>query len=203
MESESPIGTFYIIDHKSPDLLAKDGDRVIRFASKQSALDCIKEFTSASGYDIKTNPTGISPGGIEEKEFMARTPKANADAVKAAAVADKRIGGKGGVKAAAKTADANKQLAAATGRKIGRPAKEPSEKAERLSASTGIKSVANRTGTMAHMFRDLIANQSKLKLTDEAIHEKVEAHFSKKIPSNAVAHYRADVEKRVAAGAAI
>ncbi len=131
---------------------------------------------------------------------MARSPKANAAAVKAAAVADKRIGGKGGVKAAAKTADADKQMAAATGRKNGKTAPAT---AERLPAATGIKSVANRTGTMAHMFRDLIAGQPKNKLSDEKIHEMVEAQFNKKIPSNAVAHYRADVEKRQAAGAAI
>lgn len=130
---------------------------------------------------------------------MARTSKANAAAAKSADTADKSIG-KRGVKATAKTADADKQLAVATGRKNG---KAVLSDAERLPASTGMKSVAGRKGTMASIFREMIAGQPKSKLTDEQIHEKIEEQFGKKIASNAVAHYRADVERRQAAGVAI
>lgn len=201
LASVTPTDTYYIVDHSRPELILKDDDRTVRFDDKISAERWIKSFTSPEGSGNMINPIGTSPDGLEENDTMARSPKANAAAVKAATEADKVIGGKRGVKAAAKTADADKQLAAATGKKNG--AKVPAPAPERVPAATGLKSVAGRKGTMASVFRELIAGQPKNKLTDEAIHEKVEAQFSKKIPSNAVAHYRADVEKRVAAGVAI
>lgn len=188
MESFTPKGTFYIADHEKNDLLlrvAGSGSDVRRFASIKDAEDCIQAFTNGVSPVKRTNPGAVPEEDMQESSDMARTPKANTAALKAADVADKKIG----TKAAAKKADADKQMKEA--------AKE--SKAEKVNG-TKVAVEASKKVTIASMFRDLIAKPGKL--TDEQIHAQVEAAFGKKIAKNAVSHYRADLERRRAAGKA-
>jgi hypothetical protein len=180
-------GTYYIADHARDDLLmrvAGPGSDVLRFSLKADAEERIKGFTNTG--DQFTEPSGDATPDQHEKDSddMARTPKTNGAAMKAANAADKALDTKPvGKKAAAKATDAAAQMAAVkkeakkNGKAVVAAAPEPARKGRGL--STG--------GTMSSMFRDLIMEGKK---TDAVIHSTVEQAFGKKIPKNAVTHYR-------------
>lgn len=197
MESFTPKGTFYIADHEKHDLLlrvAGAASDVRRFASIKDAEDCIQAFTNGVSPVKRTNPGAVPEEDMQESSDMARTPKANAAALKAADVADKKIG----TKAAAKNADADKQMKEVV--KESKAGKVNGTKVADAVPARAVKDVSGRKDTIASMFRDLIAKPGKM--TDEQIHAKVEEAFGKKIAKNAVSHYRADLERRRAAGKA-
>jgi hypothetical protein len=199
MESFSPRGTYYVVDHWREDLLVREagpGSHVKRFVGKSEAEAYISQFTTPQNPDIASG-TADDGGITKESRLMARSPKGNAAAATAAAKADSKLDTKpaaakkaaaGGAKAAAKAKEADAQMAAA--------------KAEAKSGGS-IKDVSGRGRTIASAFREAIAGQKKSRLTDEQIHDAVEAEFGKKIAKNAVSHYRADVERRQAAGKSI
>lgn len=197
MESFTPKGTFYIADHERKDLLLRvlgPASDVRRFSSIKDAEDCIKGFTGDQ-IPITKSGSGTEPGETTQESIdMAKNPKANAAAVKAAAAADKKIG----PKAAAKNADADKQMKEAA--KEAKAGKVNGTKVADAAPARAVKDVSGRKDTIASMFRDLIAKPGKM--TDEQIHAKVEEAFGKKIAKNAVSHYRADLERRRAAGKA-
>lgn len=184
MESFYPRGTYYVVDHFRDDLLVREagpGSNVRRFSSKDEGEKYISQFTPSETLDIG-DATARKSDKQESKTKMARTPTANAAATRAAAKADKKIDEKPAKKAAAGGAKTTPPA----------PAKETTTRA--------VKDVSGRGRTMASAFRDHIAAQKKTKLTDEAIHDLVEKEFGKSIAKNAVSHYRADLERRQAAG---
>jgi hypothetical protein len=106
MESLTPVGTFYVVDHSIPDLLLREngpGSAVRRYPTREAAeeetdrrAEVPVEITAAArrrgGIDIL--PSGKGRGIIEqETEDMARPKKAETAPKKAGAVPEKKTKG--------------------------------------------------------------------------------------------------------------
>lgn len=89
-------GTYYIADHARDDLLmrvAGPGSDVLRFSRKEDAIERARGFTTVQDGPMYPNRDAEQSNGKDTHD-MARAPKANVAAVKAAEIADKKLDGK-------------------------------------------------------------------------------------------------------------
>jgi hypothetical protein len=191
VHGESPR-SWYIVDHCKTDLLVRVAGTlsdVLRFKTREEAENWC---TNALGGRI------ASPAQTQESDMSRK-----AVIVHGVEVSDGKfpvVAKRGGPKATLTeentkkpTSAERKAFEADVKAKLGVKAKAIKDDANGQMPRS-VKDVSKRIGTVASRFRELIAKPGKM--TDAQIHAKVEEEFGKKIPKNAVAYYRADLERR-------